>query len=120
METASGISRFQDYDDSESDNHCSRCDLIIDTGNMNEPTCHCITDVEQMSYREFAEEYDNLPTHVRVYFSPPLLGTGEPRIEFLHSVRRWVVATIQNGNYQILSGFSTRDEAQKYLDQIKV
>ena len=120
MSTASEISRFQDYDDSESDNHCSRCDLIIDTEDMNEPTCHCITDVEQMSYSEFAEEYNNLPTHIRVYFSPPLFGTGGLRVEFLHSVQRWVVATFQNGDYQILSGFITRDEAQKYLDQIKV
>ena len=52
-------------------NFCSRCDLIIDTEDMFEPACQCITEVEDWTDEKFNTEFDDLPRHVREYFGEP-------------------------------------------------
>ena len=52
-------------------NYCPRCDLIIDTDDMFKPACRCITEVEEWTDEEFREGYNDLPRHVREYFTPP-------------------------------------------------
>ena len=57
---------------------CPSCDLIIDTDDMFEPACKCITDAEKLSDSEFAEVYDSLPLHVRHHFTPPTPQENPP------------------------------------------
>ena len=52
-------------------NFCSRCDLIINTDDMFQPACSCITEVENWSENRFKKEWEDLPSHVREYFRPP-------------------------------------------------
>ena len=47
-------------------NFCLLCNIIIDTEDMFEPACNCISEIE---------EWENLPSHIRSYFKPP---KGEP------------------------------------------
>ena len=52
-------------------NFCSRCDNIIDTDDMFEPCCNCISEVEEWTPNQFREEWDNLPSHIKNCFQPP-------------------------------------------------
>ena len=52
-------------------NYCSRCDLVINTEDMFEPACSCISEVEDWSEEQFREKYNDLPRHVRENFHPP-------------------------------------------------
>jgi len=57
----------------DTDNFCPRCDLIIDTEDIFEPACNCISEVESWSEKQFQEERENLPSHIQTYFRPPEL-----------------------------------------------
>ena len=59
-------------------NYCSRCDMIIDTDNMFEPTCSCISEIEGWSDEQFNEEYNSLPRHIRENFGPPKEQEANP------------------------------------------
>lgn len=108
------IPRFE-YPDDPKHNICSRCDQIIDTEDMLEPACNCISEVESMSLDEYSNEYENLPIHIRQYFSPPIVSDNL-KVEFFRSIQKWVVSKSDKTGYEILKGFNTKEEAQSYFD----
>ena len=52
-------------------NYCDRCSQEIDPKDFSTPGCNCITEVEEWSEKQFKEEWENLPSHIRDYFKPP-------------------------------------------------
>ena len=98
----------------EIEGYCSRCDSIIETDDMFEPSCNCISEVESMSLDEYSDEYESLPEHVRNYFSSSIRYKGFS-VDFFHSVQKWVVSNTRGSDYNVLKGFDTKEEAENYL-----